>query len=313
MSWFRKRALVALTSILLAAVGVAVYGLIESGNLEHVASFPGFPLAKPVLAQGGSSVVTILETEAGLSAYVQLPEADRAKVDLDKLINELFIEVRQRGDNYVIGKMRVVRTTFEAIPPVETLLYADTDGWLVASLPRGKDGADMLTFYKMIPSCGAVGFLGERIPASLDFGSGLTAIECGLGVATSVLGAALPQDIKWYHWEFPDPNTHLAVGAVNVGFGSRKNLSFAVPAGAIWRDASVKTTFNDLHAAVVLDGSSVLVPLGPTCTRESFLNPLEAPLPAAGEVHNINVDASAAACSFSGSVHVGVVLVYKFP
>ena len=159
--WARLGIAAALIPVLLLAAS-GIYALLGYNNSGDGSPFLGFALARPVFAQIDPAALAFLETEAGLSAYTQLSIQDQGNVDLDILITQLFTDVEAVGDNYVIGKMTVINASFNVLTQV--FLYADTDGWLVASLPNGKEGAEALIFYSELPALFPfVGFTGRWV------------------------------------------------------------------------------------------------------------------------------------------------------
>ena len=73
-------------------------------------------------------------------------------MDLDKLMGGLFRDVKAVGDNYLIGNVRLRGSWLSSLDlrrPSSTLtlnvpVYADTDGLLMAYVPRSSDNSEVL-------------------------------------------------------------------------------------------------------------------------------------------------------------------------
>jgi len=278
-------------------VGATVYAFANDREF-------GIPLIPPLFAQTAPATIPFFETNAGLSAYIQLAPEHLDKINLDALVENLFLDVVGVGENYVIGKMEVHNELGNSL---DLFLYADEDGWLMASAPEGIDGAESLIFYQRL-SCATPGapHSGGH-STSLGFGSGLTAQECALGIVTTLYGAPLPIDIDWYHWEFSDATHMIAGGAFTSGGIKTKSMFVAVPAEAEWKDTSMRSTYRNAVGHVLLDGAVHTETL--FCTTQSI------PLPViltTGDSHTVTAQILPSACS-GPQVLAGVLLIYRMP
>lgn len=282
--------------LLLAAIGV--YTLVDSKE----SPFNGFPLTKPAFAQTSSGALTFLENELGLSSFTQLLEADIDQDFLNSFVAGMFTDLHVVGDNFIIGTMIITTRNFRDIrTPI--FVYVDTDGWVIASLPKATLGADMFLGFPILGCFGPIG------TASV-VGSN-TALGCALGQTRGFFGNPSFSDVNWYHWEFTDA-THLAVG--QIWSQGTKKLFFAVPSSAQWRDASAKAVFRAADSEATLDGT-VFSDTGDatgcsTIEGEPVPND-EVPFnPSTGVTHTIEL-IHGSGCGKHSTV--GVVFVYKFP
>jgi hypothetical protein len=280
----------------LLVVGTAVYAFTDDPEF-------GIPLIPPLFAQTEPATIPFFETSAGLSAYTQLASEDLGKIDLNALAEDLFVDVVGVGENYIIGKVVINSLAHTA----DIFLYADEDGWIMASAPQGVDGAESVVFYKNF-SCTSPGapHSGGR-GSSTGFGSGLLAQECALGIVTTLYGASLPTDIDWYHWEFSDATHMIAGGVVASGAIKSKSMFVAVPAGSQWKDTSMRSTYRNAIGQVLLDGAPHTETL--LCSTETTSLPIDL---TTGESHTVTAEILPSPCS-GPIVLAGTVLVYKEP
>jgi hypothetical protein len=107
---------------------VAVYsstdvekGMSESGGRGVISLVPPSFISTARAAGGGGGAFP--EDEAGISAYVTTSKT----IDLVKL-KEIFLEVEEVGDNYIIG----ITNISDFGGDINVTVYADTSGWIVA-------------------------------------------------------------------------------------------------------------------------------------------------------------------------------------
>ena len=177
-----------------------------------------FLLARPALAQTSPAFP---DDQAGISAYIKFSPG---AITLDDLVTGLFTGMTYAGDNYVIGqfsepRVRIFTTKQNS---VTVSLYADTEGWLVAYLPR-----DRLT--------------SEILLANSSDETWKSVLAKALDRAAKASGAAtadINEDtVGYYHWAFPQA-TDLAT-AMRSASG---NLYFAIPGNATVYDVSAATS-----------------------------------------------------------------------
>ena len=286
-----------------------------------------FPLLRPAFAASSAAAGTFpADPDAGLTAYVRVPPE---QMDLDKLMGGLFSDVKAVGDNYLIGNVRLRGSWLSSLDlrrPSSTLtlnvpVYADTDGLLIAYVPRSSDNSEVL-----VKGCRADGPGGEVTPVLLGPAPHITFLECALGAAVKILDSTRPA-IKWYHWGIQDAS-HLMIGVFrhSLTFPSglccpSKNLYVALPPNATWKDISMKWEWlvDDLRdnrgfvASVQFDGE---VLFARTVTAQaSFVEsvPWPRPLPSVtGVPHTFTVGADRLAFR-SQEMEFGIIFFYKLP
>jgi hypothetical protein len=95
----------------------------------------GISLEAPLFissAEAAQTTKAFPADEAGIAAYVKVGQT----IDIEK-IKKIFTEVKEVGDNYVIGITMISDAYPVDVGDIDVHLYADIDGCLVAYL--GKD------------------------------------------------------------------------------------------------------------------------------------------------------------------------------
>lgn len=177
-----------LVLILIAIAVVVSYAVLFSMGGGDSASKVGatnlLSLASPAFASSASAAgAAFPKDEAGISAYVNL---DRT-IDIE-MIKEAFSEVKEVGDNYIIGIVPVPNFGGD----IDVHVYADTDGWMVAYLERGEVAAKIIQWLPADPDNPVVALT-------------TTTLRDALFKAAKAAGVSIrPGDTKYYHFGFPD-------------------------------------------------------------------------------------------------------------
>ena len=213
--------LVVVAGLLLIPLSASLVGQSVEPDTRLAGSLD-FLLAPPAFAQT-QTVTPFPDDQAGISAYIRL---SGASTTLDNLVTQLFTSMTHAGDNYVIGQFTQSRSLFSNVHrnSVEVWLYADSEGWLVAYMPRDRLSSEIL-YSKANESWKSV------LAKALDRADKVA------GSSTQDIDQA---NVGYYHWAFPQA-AHLAV-ALRTAPG---NLYFGIPATTTTQNVEV----HDLSAA----------------------------------------------------------------
>lgn len=94
-----------------------------------------------VLLSAGSACATAFPVdEAGISAYINTSQT----INIEN-ISQIYTEVVEVGDNYIIGKTPIS----DYGGNINVHVYADTDGWIVAYFPNGTPASYMMQWLEV--------------------------------------------------------------------------------------------------------------------------------------------------------------------
>ena len=227
-----------LTLLSLCAILVlGVFFFADRGQSDDTGpSLFGIPLVPPIFAQSGGS--TLPDSEAGLSLYTRLD--DPSLIDFAIIKTVLKGEIRDEGENYLIGSMNIPRATIDPGPEplsIPVRVYVDTDGFIIAYLTKDKLAAEIFRWYLFDP-----------IVDPLD-----TVLSDALAEVTNVIGDPPHADVSWYHWNYPSATRFSAAAKKGVG-----NMYMRIPAGTTFSENSyswhtIRRQFGDTPGSLTLE------------------------------------------------------------
>lgn len=141
------------------------------------------------------------EGEAGLAAYINTSQ----NIDLEK-IKTIFSSVDEVGDNYIIGVVPIS----DWCKTINTHVYADTNGWMVAYLKKDEPASCVMQW-------GDANIINNPNIGVIKS----TTLEDALYKAGNAAGVGLVStDIKYYDFEFPNADKMMIVAKTQGMKGS---------------------------------------------------------------------------------------------
>ncbi len=181
--------------MVLVASSVAMYGhsgteaeegISEDGGNGVISLVAPSFISTARAAGGGGGAFP--EDEAGISAYVNTSQT----IDPVKL-KEIFLEVEEVGDNYIIG----ITNISDFGGDINVTVYADTSGWIVAYFKKDEPAAMVMQWGKDTDV--------NNPQITVITTTTLRDAVFEAAIAADIPPATLP-DIKYYDFEFPDAN-----------------------------------------------------------------------------------------------------------
>jgi hypothetical protein len=150
---------------------------------------PSF-LALASTAQAQEKGVNFLQQEAGISAYVKVDQ----KIDLARVRGVFKTEEEPLNDQYLIGEVALADLPPETHPHV----YVNKDGWIVAYYSNNAPASKIMQW---------IGYGGGVISK--------TTLEDAIRKVYDALPLPYPQDVKYYHFKYPNATRIMVITKLN--------------------------------------------------------------------------------------------------